>query len=229
MLEASIEVRRAIVYATLINIAAIIPVFFLEGLSGAFFRPLVTSYALALLASMAVALTVTPALGLLLLRRARHIRRESPLKEVLVRWYSAGLARVTRTARPAYFAVGAIASWPSWGRPSSGSALLPEFKERDLLMHWVTKPGTSLQEEVRITTPSAGPAGHPGRTQLRRAHRSGHLADEVVGLEFGENWISIPPRPTTTTRWSPSSARWTRTRGCTATCRPTSRSGSARC
>ncbi len=194
VLDASIEVRRAIVYATLINIAAIVPVFFLEGLSGAFFRPLVTSYALALLASMAVALTVTPALGLLLLRRHGHIRRESPIKVVLVRWYSAVLTRVTTTARPAYFAVVGLILLAAVGTPQLGQELLPEFKERDLLMHWVTKPGTSLQEEVRITTRSAAGLGAiPGVRNFGAHIGQATNADEVVGPEFGENWISIDP------------------------------------
>ena len=67
---------RAITYATVINIVAIVPVFFLEGLSGAFFQPLVLSYGLAVLVSMLVALTVTPALCLLMLSRGklRHTR-----------------------------------------------------------------------------------------------------------------------------------------------------------
>src|SRR5829696_2639111 len=73
VLEASVEVRTAITYATLINVVAIVPVFFLPGLSGAFFKPLVLSYGLAVLASMIVALTVTPALCLILLSRGhRH-------------------------------------------------------------------------------------------------------------------------------------------------------------
>ena len=69
VLDASVEVRTAITYATLINVVAVVPVLFLEGLSGSFFRPLVLSYGLAVLVSMLVALTVTPALCLLLLSR----------------------------------------------------------------------------------------------------------------------------------------------------------------
>ena len=63
ILEASLEVRGPIVYATLIIVAAAAPVLFLEGLSGAFFKPLVFSYALAVVASLVIALTVTPALS----------------------------------------------------------------------------------------------------------------------------------------------------------------------
>ena len=194
VLEASIEVRRAIVYATLINVVAIAPVFFLSGLSGAFFRPLAISYALALMASMAVALTVTPALGLLLLRRSDGIRRESPLKIFLVRWYSRALERITTTARPAYLAVAGLAILAVAATPQLGQSLLPEFKERDLLMHWVTRPGTSLQDEVRITTLSAHELGAiPGVRNFGAHIGQASNADEVVGPEFGENWISIDP------------------------------------
>ena len=99
VLEASVEVRTAITYATLINVIAVVPVFFLEGLSGAFFKPLVLSYGIAVLVSMIVALTVTPALCLLLLSRGyRH--QESPLLRVLKRGYGAGLARIVRTPGP---------------------------------------------------------------------------------------------------------------------------------
>jgi Cu/Ag efflux pump CusA len=60
-LNASLEVRGPIVYATLIIVAAAVPVFLLQGLTGAFFRPLALSYTLAIVASLVVALTVTPA------------------------------------------------------------------------------------------------------------------------------------------------------------------------
>ena len=79
ILNASLEVRSPIVYATLIIVAAAVPVFLLQGLTGAFFRPLALSYTLAIVASMVVALTVTPALALILLRgvqdRAAYVAR----------------------------------------------------------------------------------------------------------------------------------------------------------
>ena len=67
ILDASLEVRSAIIYATLIDVATLLPIFFVQGLTGALFAPLALSYGLAVLASMLVALTVTPALGLILL------------------------------------------------------------------------------------------------------------------------------------------------------------------
>ena len=80
------------------------------------------------------------------------------------------------------------------GTPQLGQSLLPDFKERDFLMHWVTKPGTSLQEEVRITTRSAeGLGAIPGVRNFGAHIGQATNADEVVGPEFGENWISVDP------------------------------------
>ena len=70
VLEASLEVRSAVVYATIIVVLVFLPVFFLDGLAGTFFRPLALSYILAVTASLGVALIVTPALCLILLPRA---------------------------------------------------------------------------------------------------------------------------------------------------------------
>jgi Cu/Ag efflux pump CusA len=83
VLNASLEVRSAIVYATMIVVFVFLPIFFLEGLSGSFFRPLAISYVLAVLASLGVALTVTPALSLLLLPRAANRERAEP---AFTRW-----------------------------------------------------------------------------------------------------------------------------------------------
>src|SRR5256714_1138302 len=88
ILEASLEVRSPIVYATLIIVAAALPVFLLEGLTGAFFRPLAISYTLAIVASMVVAMTLTPALTLILLRNTPIQRHESPVVRVLQRGYT---------------------------------------------------------------------------------------------------------------------------------------------
>ena len=108
MLESSLEVRSAIIYATLIDVVAIVPVFFIQGLSGAFFQPLAISYGLAVLASLLVALTVTPAMAYLLLRNAKVERRSSPIARVLQERYQAVLARIIGSARPAFAMVAGI-------------------------------------------------------------------------------------------------------------------------
>ena len=93
VLEASVEVRSAITFATIINVVAIVPVLFLEGLSGSFFQPLVLSYGLAVFVSMLVAMTVTPALCLILLHRGSLREKEAPLLRVLKKATRASWAR----------------------------------------------------------------------------------------------------------------------------------------
>ena len=194
VLGSSLEVRSAIVYATLIDVVAVAPVFFMEGLTGAFFRPLALAYALAVLASMAVALTVTPALSLMLLHRAPLERRQSPLVRWLQRGYRAILGRTIRSPRRAMATVVVAALLGLAVLPSLGQSLLPDFKERDFLMHWVTAPGTSHPEEVRITTQASRELrAIPGVRNFGAHIGQALLADEVVGIDFGENWISVDP------------------------------------
>ena len=194
VLGSSLEVRSAIVYATLIDVVAVAPVFFMEGLTGAFFRPLALAYALAVLASMAVALTVTPALSLMLLHRAPLERRQSPLVRWLQRGYGAILGRIIRSPRRAMAMVVVVALLGLAVLPSLGQSLLPDFKERDFLMHWVTAPGTSHPEEVRITTQASKELrAIPGVRNFGAHIGQALLADEVVGIDFGENWISVDP------------------------------------
>src|SRR5215204_1542819 len=193
VLEASVEVRTAITYATLINVVAIVPVFFLPGLSGAFFKPLVLSYGLAVLASMVVALTVTPALCLILLSRG-HRHQESPLLRVLKRGYGAGLARIIRTPWPAMATVAVCLVAAVAVIPMLGEDLFPTFKERDFLMHWLTKPASSAQEETRIVERGCKDMREiPGVRNCGSHIGQAFLGEEISGVNFGENWISINP------------------------------------
>src|SRR6266496_3846448 len=143
ILRACLEVRSPIVYATFIIVAALIPVFLLTGLIGSFFQPLALSYTLAIVASMGVALTVSPALTLTLLRGVPIERRFSPLVGWLQKGYTAGLSRVIRRPVAAYltFALVTLAGVAVY--PHLGQSLFPGFKERDFLIHWVSPPGTS--------------------------------------------------------------------------------------
>src|ERR687892_169924 len=194
VLDASVEVRTAITYATLINVIAVVPVFFLTGLSGAFFKPLVLSYGIAVLVSMVVALTVTPALCLIMLSRG-HRHQESPLLRVLKRGYGAVLARVVRTPSPAIVTVAVVMLAGVVVAPTLGTILLPDFKERDFLMHWLTKPGTSRAEEFRISVRACKDLREiPGVRNCGSHIGQAFLADEPYGVDFGENWISVNPQ-----------------------------------
>ena len=97
VLDASVEVRSAVVYGSLIVILVFVPVFLLEGLAGSFFRPLALSYVLAILASLLVALIVTPALSLHAAAEA-HARARSPGRHEPQDTVSPGAARPDRAA-----------------------------------------------------------------------------------------------------------------------------------
>jgi CzcA family heavy metal efflux pump len=194
VLNASVEVRSAITYATVINVVAIVPVFFLQGLSGSFFAPLVFSYGLAVLVSMLVALTVTPALCLIMLSRGRLDHRDSPLLRVLKRAYGAVLSRVIRRPSPAVVTAVALIAAGLFIFPTLGSSLLPNFKERDFLMHWLSQPGTSLAEETRVSVAACKDLRKIDGVRNCGSHiGQAKQADEVYGVDFGENWISVDP------------------------------------
>ncbi len=194
ILDASLEVRSAIVYATLIDIVAITPVFFIEGLSGAFFFPLAVAYGLAVLASLVVALTVTPALAYILLRNAPIERHRSPVTQRLQDAYQRLMTRIVGGARPAFATVAAVSVLGVVVWPLLGQSLLPDFKERDFLMHWVTAPATSAEEETRISIDACIELRSiPGVRNCGSHIGQAFLSDEPYGVEFGENWISIDP------------------------------------
>src|SRR6478609_7144828 len=118
VLDASLEVRSAVVFASLIVILVFVPVFFLEGLAGSFFRPLALAYVLAIVASLLVALTVTPALSLMLLTGATERRRESPLVRGLRAIYRAILPALAR--RPGWSIAVLVAAFAATGYAVAG-------------------------------------------------------------------------------------------------------------
>ena len=82
-----------------------------------------------------------------------------------------------------------IVAWPFLGQE-----LLPEFKERDVLMHWVTTPGTSLPEMVRVTTRVANEILEiPGIKHTGAHIGQALIMEELAGSNFAENWISVDP------------------------------------
>ncbi|HET9224789.1 MAG TPA: efflux RND transporter permease subunit, partial [Roseiflexaceae bacterium] len=194
IVEASLEMRGALAYATLITLLAVLPVFFIAGLSGAFFRPLAISYVLAILAAMLVALIVTPALSLLLIGNARLERSHSPLAERLQRSYGAWLARAIRTPRPAYLAVVVIVLAGLAVVPLLGQSLLPSFKQTQLLIQWEAAPGTSRAEMNRIAAQASRELrALPGVRNVGAHVGRAETGDQIVGVNSGELWISLDP------------------------------------
>lgn len=194
VLDASLEVRSAVVYASLIVTLVFVPVLFLEGLSGSFFRPLGMSYILAILASLLTALTVTPAMSLMLLPGAPSKRREAPLARWLKSVYIKLLPPLVGRPKTALAVLIVMFAATSVAALRLGQEFLPNFKETDFLMHWVEKPGTSLEAMTRLTIRVSKELREvPGVKNFGSHIGRAEVADEVVGPNFTELWISVDP------------------------------------
>jgi CzcA family heavy metal efflux pump len=150
--EASKEIRGSIVFATLIIVLVFVPLFFLQGVEGRLLEPLGIAYVVSLLASLLVALTVTPTLCSLLLPNSRAVR--SGVEPAPVRWMRGmyePLLRRALAAWPVLLAVSLIAVVAAGlAATRAGRSFLPEFNEGALTISVVTLPGTSLAESNSI-------------------------------------------------------------------------------
>jgi CzcA family heavy metal efflux pump len=194
ILEAIGEMRSAMIYATLILVLAIVPVFFVEGMAGAFIQPLALSYLLAVAAATLVALTLTPALCMLLLAKAPAERQAAPLTARLQNGYGRWLARVVERPRVMLAAVAILAIVGLAAVPFLSQPFLPSFKERELLIHLSGAPGISQPEMSRIAhrvsqeLRSIAGVSDVG-THVGRAVQG----DQIVNVSSAELWVSIDP------------------------------------
>ncbi|TNC96208.1 MAG: Acriflavin resistance protein [Stygiobacter sp.] len=151
VLRASSEVRNSIVYATIIVVLVFLPLFALSGIEGRLFAPLGIAYVTSITASLLVSLTVTPALALILLPKAKVVahgdswlvRRLKAGDRKLLHWSFAHPRTVLGV--PLLLVVVAAGSVPFLGR-----AFLPAFNEGTITVSAVLAPGTSLSESNRI-------------------------------------------------------------------------------
>lgn len=150
VLTAALEVRSAVVYATLAIALVFVPVLTMSGLAGRLFAPLGVAYIIATLASLLVALTVTPALCLTLLSKRRLSEHEPPV----VRWskqkYRALLTGIERHHKVILISVIVLTVATLATLPYFGGGFIPELKEGHFIVHMSAVPGTSLQESQRI-------------------------------------------------------------------------------
>ncbi|TNE59508.1 MAG: efflux RND transporter permease subunit [Bacteroidetes bacterium] len=153
--EASKEIRASILNATLIIIAAFIPLFFLSGMEGRMLAPLGISFIVALFASLIVAVTLTPVLcSYLLTNEARLVQQAkgSWLVQRLNRWYAAALHGVMRFKLPLLVTAVLLFFAAVFLMGRFGRSFLPEFNEGSLVISAVSLPGISLEESNKIGT-----------------------------------------------------------------------------
>jgi CzcA family heavy metal efflux pump len=193
VLDASLEVRGAVVYASFAVMLVFLPIITLAGLAGRLFAPLGVAYVLAVLASLLVALTVTPALASLLLAHRGTERHESPLAASLRSGYCRILAWID--ARPALPFAG-VASLTLVGValvPLLKEEFLPAFREAHFIAHVAAVPGTSLAESRHLGEQATKALlAVPGvRRVAQRAGRA--AADDIFGTHDSELEVDFEP------------------------------------
>ncbi len=193
VLDASLEVRTPVVYATFIVALVFLPVLAMSGVQGRLFAPLATAFILATLASLVVALTLTPALCLVMLAQAKAVgepRYIHWLKQHHRRWLEA-IARRPRLVMglTAALCLGAAATLPFFG-----GAFLPEFREGHFILHMAAVPGTSIQESLRLgyaVTHELLKNPHI-RSVAQRVGRA-ELGDDTWGTHYSEFEVDLQP------------------------------------
>jgi CzcA family heavy metal efflux pump len=149
-LDACTEVYSAVVYATFIVALIFLPVLTLTGLVGSFFAPLALSYILAIMASLAVALTVTPALALLFFSKGVKHTGDPLLQRWVKSAYGKVLGFVSHWPRTLLAAGVVLCVGTAFLLPKPGGEYLPDFREGHFVLQIQAIPGTSLPEMLRI-------------------------------------------------------------------------------
>ena len=148
--DASMEVRSSVVYATIIVALVFMPLLTLSGVAGKLFAPLGLAYIAAIMASLVVALTLTPALCYLMLGGAKLDTEDSPI----IRYIKGGYIKLLYAIEKQYKLIIGI----SFLLIALGLGILPLFKsqfipalhEGHFIMHMTAVPGTSELESLRL-------------------------------------------------------------------------------
>jgi CzcA family heavy metal efflux pump len=199
VVEATLEHRSPIVYATAIILVALVPVLFVGGAISSFLPPLAAAYGLAVLASMVVALTVTPALAVLVLSRSSGDRAEPTALRWLGTRYRARLAAVLIRGRSPLFAggvlvVGVFALIGLALAPQAGGTGLPTFNAREVVVGFEAAAGTSRAETSRVIAQASAELRRvPGVRNVGSHVGRAILSDSIVNVNSGEVWVTIDP------------------------------------
>jgi Cu/Ag efflux pump CusA len=190
------EVRGSVVFASFIVALVFVPLLTLGGVAGRLFAPLGYSYILAIMVSLLVALTVTPALCLLLLARGRMPDADAPLIRALRPRFRAALRSVCRQPLHAYAATTALLLLALAALPFFRTQFLPELREGHYIVHTASVPGTSLEESIRIGNQLTRRFLQiPGvRSVSQWAGRAERSAD-TFGSHYSEFEVDLDPMP----------------------------------
>jgi CzcA family heavy metal efflux pump len=195
--DAILEVRGAVAYATLAVLLMFLPVLALTGVAGRLFGPLALAYIAAVLASLLVALTVTPALALMLLGgtgRAQAGAADPPVVRGCRAAYRALLAGIGRAPRTAIVLSVLTVLVGAALVPRLGASFLPDLKEGHLILHMAAAPGTALQESQRLGgLITAGLKGIPGVRSVAAQIGRAEAGQDTAGTHYSEIHIDLEP------------------------------------
>ncbi len=192
--DASVEVRSAVVYATFVVALVFLPVLALSGVQGRLFAPLAWSYILAIMASLVVALTLTPAMCFAMLPGVLDKVREPAFVQRLKTGYGHVVERLAGHTRLIIFATVALCVAAGCLVPFMGGEFLPEMREGHFIVHMNLLPGTSLKETVRVgTIVTKELYKNPGVRLVSQQIGRAELGDDTEGVHSSEVHIDLKP------------------------------------
>ena len=148
--DASMEVRKSVIFATLIIVLVFLPLLSLTGVAGKLFGPLAIAYIASIIASLFVAMTITPALCYLLLGKSDLQTNDSPVISYLKKKYIIILKNIEKYSRSIIFTSLLIISIGLASLPFYKTQFIPPLHEGHYIMHMTAFPGTSESESIRI-------------------------------------------------------------------------------
>ena len=190
---ATLEVRSAIVYATVIIVLVFVPLFVLPGIEGRLFTPLGVAYIISILASMIVSVTLTPVMAYYLLPRMKQLHAgDSPL----VTWLKRGDAKLLQWsfghARTLLLGALVLVVIVAASIPFFPRAFLPPFNEGTLTVNVLLNPGSSLAESNRIGTLAEQLVAQvPEVTQVGRRTGRAELDEHAEGVHYTEMDVDL--------------------------------------
>ena len=192
VVEATVEMRSAILFATLVIAAVVLPAFFTDGETGAFLPEIAGAYLLAIVASLVVAVTVAPALGMMLLGNGSGEHQESPVARWLGRRYDAMASRIVPKPGPAVAVFGVFALAGLVALPFLDLSMRPVLKERDVVVRLDAAPGTSLSRMDEITAQAVEELRSlPGIDDVGAHVGRAVQSDQIVNVNSAEVWVGI--------------------------------------
>ena len=191
--NASSEVRSGIVYATMIVVLVFVPLFALPGIEGKLFTPLGIAYVVSILASMVVAMSVTPVLCYYLLPKMKQLQHgDSALVRRLKMWDTRLLDWSFQHARSLLAGAVVAVLIATIAVPFFPRTFLPAFNEGTLTVTLVLNPGTSLEESNRIASSAEQLiASVPEVTQVGRRTGRAELDEHAQGVHYTEMDVDL--------------------------------------